>query len=219
MKSPAGSYTLGLEASTYSGSVAVLSGPVVVAARDVEMGRRDDEKLMPAVADCVAALPDGMRSVERIVCGAGPGSFTSLRIAASIAKGICHARGIPLFEVSSLALIVAVDGAGANPGRYLVSLDAMRGESFAAVIEVGNDGRIPAAVPFEIVPASELGEKARRAGAEILAGAPHAAGIARVLESVLEAGPVDLAAWEPDYGRAAEAQVKWEAAHGRSLPR
>jgi tRNA threonylcarbamoyladenosine biosynthesis protein TsaB len=28
---------------------------------------------------------------------------------------------------------------------------------------------------------------------------------------------VDLATWEPNYGRLAEAQVKWEAAHGRAL--
>jgi tRNA threonylcarbamoyladenosine biosynthesis protein TsaB len=211
------SYTLALEASTYAGSVAILRGSDVVVARDVETGRRADEKLMPAVAECVATLPDGMRSVERIVCGAGPGSFTSLRVAASIAKGICHARGIPLFEVSSLALIVAA--AGDRPGRYLVSLDAMRGESFAAIVEVGNDRKIPTAVPFEIVESSTLAEKARGAGAELLPGSPHAAGVARVLGSVLDRGPVDLAAWEPDYGRAAEAQVRWEAAHGRPLPR
>jgi tRNA threonylcarbamoyladenosine biosynthesis protein TsaB len=31
------------------------------------------------------------------------------------------------------------------------------------------------------------------------------------------ADPADLASWEPSYGRLAEAQVKWEAAHGRSL--
>jgi hypothetical protein len=29
--------------------------------------------------------------------------------------------------------------------------------------------------------------------------------------------PVELSSWEPDYGRLAEAQVKWEAAHGRAL--
>ena len=219
MTSSTSSYTLALEASTYAGSVAVLRGSDVVATRDVEMGRRDDEKLMPAVADCVAALPDGMRSVQRIVCGAGPGSFTSLRIAASIAKGICHARGIPLFKVSSLALIVASAEDRAKPGKYMVSLDAMRGESFAAVVEVGEDGSIPAAVPFEIVPSSKLAEKARSAGAGLLSGVPHASGVARLLQSVLAAGPVDLAAWEPDYGRAAEAQVKWEATHGRPLPR
>ena len=30
-------------------------------------------------------------------------------------------------------------------------------------------------------------------------------------------GPVDLALWEPEYGRLAEAQVRWEAEHGRPL--
>lgn len=219
MTSSTDSYTLALEASTYAGSVAVLRGPEVLVAREVAMGRRDDERLMPAVAECVATLPDGMRSVERLVCGAGPGSFTSLRIAASIAKGICHARGIPLFEVSSLALIVAATAGGAKPGRYMVSLDAMRGESFAAVVAVGKDGRIPAAAPFEIMPASAITEKARSAGAEVLSGGPHAAGVATMLESIFAGGPVDLTAWEPDYGRAAEAQVRWEAAHGRPLPR
>jgi tRNA threonylcarbamoyladenosine biosynthesis protein TsaB len=29
--------------------------------------------------------------------------------------------------------------------------------------------------------------------------------------------PVALDTWEPAYGRLAEAQVKWEAAHGRPL--
>jgi tRNA threonylcarbamoyladenosine biosynthesis protein TsaB len=38
-----------------------------------------------------------------------------------------------------------------------------------------------------------------------------------LLESLLASGPVDLASWEPSYGRLAEAQVRWEAAHGRPL--
>jgi tRNA threonylcarbamoyladenosine biosynthesis protein TsaB len=33
----------------------------------------------------------------------------------------------------------------------------------------------------------------------------------------MRSGPVDLAGWEPDYGRLAEAQVRWEAVHGRPL--
>jgi tRNA threonylcarbamoyladenosine biosynthesis protein TsaB len=48
---------------------------------------------------------------------------------------------------------------------------------------------------------------------------PHARGVAPILESIIESGPVDLASWEPDYGRLAEAQVRWEAAHGRPLGR
>lgn len=215
MRSPAEGYTLALEASTYAGSVAIIRGTEMVASRDVEMRGRDEERLMPAVAECVDKLVDGIGSIERVVCGAGPGSFTSLRIAASIAKGICHARGIPLFPVSSLSLIVAA--AGKARGRYVVALDAMRGENFAALVTVAENGAIPAAVPMGIVPQSALAGEAAKAGAELLLGAPHAGGVARMLESIIASGPVELGAWEPDYGRDAEAQVKWEAAHGRPL--
>lgn len=217
MRSLAEGYTLALESSTYAGSVAVIREKEVVAAVDVEMRGRDEERLMPAVVGCVGRIPEGIEAIQRVVCGAGPGSFTSLRIAASIAKGICHARGIPLFAVSSLSLIVGA--AEKERGSYVVALDAMRGESFAALVNVAGDGTIPAAVPMRIVPRSALAEEAARAGADLLLGAPHAAGVARMLDSILAAGPVELGAWEPDYGRAAEAQVKWEAAHGRPLPK
>lgn len=217
MRSLAEGYTLAIESSTYAGSVAVIRGKQIVATADVEMRGRDEERLMPAVAACAGEVPGGIESIQRVVCGAGPGSFTSLRIAASIAKGICHARGIPLFAVSSSSLIVAA--AGKERGSYVVALDAMRGESFAALVHVADDGTIPAAVAVRIVPRAALDEEAARAGAELLAGAPHATGVAGMLDSILAAGPVELGAWEPDYGRVAEAQVKWEAAHGRPLPK
>jgi tRNA threonylcarbamoyladenosine biosynthesis protein TsaB len=210
-------YSLALEASTYAGSVALIREKEIVASIEVEMRGRDEERLMPAVVDCVGKVPEGMAAIRRVVCGAGPGSFTSLRIAASIAKGICHARGIPLFAVSSLSLIVAA--AEKERGSYLVALDAMRGESFAALVNVADDGRIPATAPVRIVPRSALAEEAGRTGAELLPGAPRAAGVARMLDSILAEGPVELGSWEPYYGRAAEAQVKWEAAHGRPLSR
>jgi tRNA threonylcarbamoyladenosine biosynthesis protein TsaB len=218
MSSAVEGHTLALEASTYAGSVAVIRDADVVVSRDVEMRGRDEERLMPAVAECISELPGGIGSIRRVVCGAGPGSFTSLRIAASIAKGICHARDIPLFQVSSLALILAGSASASRTGRYVVSLDAMRGESFVAVVEIGADGGIPAAMPFRIS-AESAASAAGSAGAAVIQGAPHAAGVARMLQSIIRAGPVDVATWEPDYGRAAEAQVKWEAAHGRPLPR
>ena len=46
---------------------------------------------------------------------------------------------------------------------------------------------------------------------------PSAAAAARLTELIDATPAADLAAWEPAYGRLAEAQVKWEAAHGRSL--
>ena len=49
--------------------------------------------------------------------------------------------------------------------------------------------------------------------------APHARGVVRALAWLGARGPVSLDEWEPDYGRLAEAQVQWEDAHGRPLPR
>ncbi|MGH9885001.1 MAG: hypothetical protein ACREBE_05715, partial [bacterium] len=47
---------------------------------------------------------------------------------------------------------------------------------------------------------------------------PHARAVARLESTLAQLGPVDIGTWEPAYGRLAEAQVKWEAAHGRPLP-
>jgi len=53
--------------------------------------------------------------------------------------------------------------------------------------------------------------------AEATEGWPRARGVAR-LEPMLGAA-VDLATWEPSYGRVAEAQARWEREHGRPLER
>jgi hypothetical protein len=45
---------------------------------------------------------------------------------------------------------------------------------------------------------------------------PHARGFARLIELGL-ASEVEMTTWEPNYGRKAEAQVRWEATHGREL--
>jgi len=162
--------------------------------------------------------------VERIVCGAGPGSFTSLRIAGGIAKGLALAAGIPLVPLSSLALLVASRG-GLEPGRYLGAIDALRSEHYVAMFEVDAIGELSPATGVSLVPSAELGDFASRMDARLVAAgatsagpiAPHARA-AVWLTKLIDATPAaDLASWEPAYGRLAEAQVKWEATHGRPL--
>jgi len=52
---------------------------------------------------------------------------------------------------------------------------------------------------------------------ESVVATPRARGVARVEALLLARGPVDVGRWEPSYGRLAEAQVRWESAHGRPL--
>jgi len=212
--------TLALDASTYQGTVALLAAGRVVATSEVAMRGEREERLMPAIAAALGSAGATVGDVERVVIGGGPGSFTSLRIGAALAKGICVARQIPLAAMPSLALLVAGTGAVVADGRYLAILDAMRGDVYAAVIEsVGgtvvsvSEARL---VPRAAVPALAREQEARIVGAgESLDAVPRARGLARLDASIVQ--DVSLVAWEPAYGRLAEAQVKWETEHGRSL--
>jgi tRNA threonylcarbamoyladenosine biosynthesis protein TsaB len=128
-----------------------------------------------------------------------------------------------LYAASSLLLTVT----GAHPplpsGEYLSVLDAMRGEFYSTPILV-RQGVATLTEPPSIIPAERL-EELREHGhglkvigpGQPIDAHPHARGVAGVLEVILKGSPVDLASWEPDYGRLAEAQVRWEVVHGRKL--
>ncbi len=216
--------TLALDASTYAGDVAVLDGTRVLAEEGVAMKGAEHERLMPAAADCLRRAGVAIGDVQRVVCGAGPGSFTSLRIASAIAKGIATGVGCPLYAVPSLALVIG--GADLPLGRYLAALDALRGELYVGLLDLTLDSVVEVERARLILAASVTGV-AEEYGAMIVSPAPIDGGImagprARAvtkLEALLaERGPVDLGTWEPSYGRLAEAQVRWESAHGRPLP-
>jgi len=213
---------LAIDASTYGGTVAVLRDVTVVAERDVAMRGEREERLMPAVADALSAAGAAVDDLEAVACGGGPGSFTSLRIAASIAKGIAWARRIPLLVAPSPLLIIA----GADPplpaGRYIAVLDAMRGDVFGLETRLEDNGRLTEVGHSWCASHDEASRRASAGGAtlvgpaEALALRPRARGFLGICASGL-ALPVEVSTWEPEYGRKAEAQVRWEAAHGRAL--
>lgn len=210
-------HTLALDAAVSIGTVAVLRDGRVAASREVAMRGGVDERYMPAVLDALREA--GLRAAEldRVICGAGPGSFTSLRVAGAIAKGIATGAECPLFGVPSLALVVATSTGTVAPGsRWLAALDAMRGEKYLALVVVGEGGRLASVEPLGLASADEA--RARGAALEAtligpdesIVCAPHATGVARCLALVTAAGPVDVASWEPVYGRLAEAQARRE---------
>lgn len=214
-----------LEAATDAGSVAVVADGAVVAALD--FGARDPlsgartELLGRAAQQVLAAASLRAGDLAGVICDAGPGSFTSLRCAAAMGKGMCAALVLPMYAVSSLELL-AHSALPLDAGAYVAVLDAGRGESFAADVDVTEQGDVAVGAtrlvggPALRAHAAGLGARVIGRGEEISA-APRAAAVAPMLRRILAAGPVALDAWEPDYGRLAEAQVRWEAQHGRPL--
>jgi tRNA threonylcarbamoyladenosine biosynthesis protein TsaB len=213
--------TLALDASTYAASAALVDGETIIREETVAMRDPRHERLMPAVASTLGSVR--VTELGRIVCGAGPGSFTSLRIAASIAKGLAVASEKPLYAVPSLALLVAAVPPAAPGSRWLAILDAMRGESFVQAFAMALSGAVSEMSGPRVAREEDLVEIAREMQATMVGPgrdvdvAPHARGITRLLTHPALEAAVDLATWEPQYGRLAEAQVRWEAAHGRAL--
>lgn len=217
--------TLAVDASTYEGSACVVIDGLVASEAAVAMKGAHEERLMPAVAMVIEQAGVVVTTLDRIVCGAGPGSFTSLRIAGAIAKGIATGAGRPLYAVPSMALMIGAPDV--RPGRYLAAVDALRGEYYVALYDRAANGRVDELEPARLVAAGDVAEIAETYGAVIaspatfpngVAARPRASAIVH-LEHMLEArGRVDVATWEPSYGRLAEAQVRWESAHGKPLP-
>ena len=219
---------LSIEASTAAGSVAIVADGALLAQVNVPVGVSRDDGMFPALqrvlADCALAPGD----LAGVVCGAGPGSFTSLRIGAALAKGIAHGANVPLFAVPSLLLAAAHAADHVAPGEYLMHADALRGERYAQPVRIDMRRRVRAAGLMVRVAMSDIAtcavNRLRLAvgsspapGDEHAIVVPHASAVLRVCPW-REFGPVSLDAWEPLYGRLAEAQVVWEHTHGHALP-
>lgn len=192
-----------MDAAAGPGTIAVLCDGAVLAEATVEMRSMEEERYFPAVLATLVRAGVALRSLDAILVGAGPGSFTALRVVGAIAKGLAEGRGIPLFAVPSLALTAT------PPNVTSVRLDALREECYLARLHRAPSGAISAVEQLGCRPASEC--------AEAIDASPHAREAPHLLALASALGPVDLVSWEPLYGRSAEAQVKWEAAHGRPL--
>jgi tRNA threonylcarbamoyladenosine biosynthesis protein TsaB len=208
---------LALDASAGPATVAVFIDGALVQARRIDR-QGSAELLAPTIADALLDAGCAARDLTDIVAGGGPGSFTGLRVAAALAKGLARGADAALHSVPSLPLIAAADDS-APAGTYHAVLDALRGEWFVQSVTRAPDGAWTVDGEVERMPAETIRERAAALGATLV-GPPIDARQQPDVRAALAIGitPAERDTWEPDYGRLAEAQVVWEAAHARPLP-
>jgi tRNA threonylcarbamoyladenosine biosynthesis protein TsaB len=85
--------------------------------------------LLPAIHAALALATEDLGSVERVLAGVGPGTFTGIRIAAATARALSAGTGISLSKNSTLDALAAP--ALSCSGDVLAVLDARRGQVFA----------------------------------------------------------------------------------------
>lgn len=239
MKEAAGEMVLAIDCSGPTGSVAVGRGGSVTVEISLTVRASLSSALMPAVDYAMKSANVTATDLRKVVVGAGPGSFTGLRVAAASAKGIVHALGLPLVAHSSL--LAAAAPFAAHRGAVGVLFDARGRDVFAGCYTFGTGGVKemfePAAMSLEEALARfaenaatlVVGEGTGRHDEEIRTtisasivpaafSAPRAGALLWLAEDFPETGAdASSADWEPDYLRASGAErIAAEAARAKA---
>lgn len=138
---------LALDTSTEFCSVAVWQDGAVQQ-RVVHAGQSHSTVLLEMVD---AVLQDGglrLDALDGIAYGAGPGSFTGLRIACATAQGLAFAAGIPLMGIGTLQALA--EGCGAE--RVICCLDARMQEIYHAAYRREEGAYIEVSAPRVCAP-------------------------------------------------------------------
>ena len=126
---------LAIDTSTDFCSVAASRGETLFA-RHERAGQRHAERILDMVDQVLVEARLEFAQIQGIAYGAGPGSFTGLRIAAGVTQGLALARGIGVVGIGTLLALAeeaaeeaAQEAAGS---RIIACLDAHKGEVYHA---------------------------------------------------------------------------------------
>jgi tRNA threonylcarbamoyladenosine biosynthesis protein TsaB len=97
---------------------------------------RHSELALPMLEGLLARFRLAPVELDAVAFGAGPGSFTGLRIACGLAQGLAFARGIPVLGVSTLEALAEESGAR----RVVACIDARMSEVYYAALEKQDRG-------------------------------------------------------------------------------
>ena len=123
---------LALETAADPGSVALwCDGAVTARACPAELS--NSAALLPAAQEILAEQGLSFADLDGLAFGAGPGSFTGLRVACGVAQGLAFGRDIPLLSIGTLEAMALESGGE----RVLVALDARMGEVYCACYVAG----------------------------------------------------------------------------------
>lgn len=150
-------------------SVAIARGDQLLALQDTDRINAAAEELHVFIDQAVVQSGIAIADLQGVCISGGPGSYTGLRIAASAAKGICFALGIPLMQVNTLEMMVygAIFRYGKNAFTYYIPMiDARRMEVFSASYAYKNSRVVQLSAPAPlIISATGINALSSRGGA------------------------------------------------------
>lgn len=118
-------YTLIIDTSTERGLIALASGLNVFFKEELPFGVFNSKILMPTIESTFQKLGLKPQDLRAVSVGIGPGSFTGIRVGASLAIGLCFGAHIPLISFSSLSGFISHE-----EGPFISFIDAKVGGAY-----------------------------------------------------------------------------------------
>jgi tRNA threonylcarbamoyladenosine biosynthesis protein TsaB len=133
---------LAIDTSTEFLSLALwLNGRVL--SRDIHAGQTHSQQILPTLRELLDEAKIELKTIDGIAFGAGPGSFTGLRIACGVAQGLAFGANLPVVAVSTLQALAQQSGAE----KVIACLDARMGEIYRAAYEKNKGEWIEVSAP------------------------------------------------------------------------
>lgn len=144
---------LAFDTSTHWLSVAVGDG-VVWWTRSEHAGEGSSKRLLPLIDAALHEADVALRDLDGIAFGAGPGSFTGVRIACGVAQGLALGAARVLIPVSTLEAMAEGAWRAHGATRVVACLDARMREVYLAAYERTGDQWRERHAPAVLHPAS-----------------------------------------------------------------
>ncbi len=106
---------LALDTSTQSIGIALYDDPVIIGEMTWRTASHHTVELAPALVDLMRRCAVKPSELGAVAVALGPGSFTSLRIGLSLAKGLALAQNIPIIGIPTFEYLVAPQPLTAEP--------------------------------------------------------------------------------------------------------
>jgi tRNA threonylcarbamoyladenosine biosynthesis protein TsaB len=134
------SYILNIESATDICSIAISQDDIVLTLQESQGNHAAQMTLM--IEECLKGAQLQMRDLSAVAVSHGPGSYTSLRVGASVAKGICYALDIPMIAIDTLEALAlrAFKTVQDLDALYCPMIDARRMEIYTATFKQSTEG-------------------------------------------------------------------------------